>query len=222
MDNSWLHEIYVEAGFELAQAEVAAEATWLRLLRRETSSIVDRRPRRLTTVLVTDPMVSLNRIIGRGDEGLPYVDPETEQLSSYSLANTFNEAGLDRIVAQAYANVVAEMVSPRRFYQPVWDALGLPGDFDLETLRLSDWSALRSGHPQLEGLPQDTHADTRSAVKAAPGRTPSVPRARPRPAPSPAPPDPEPTRVDAVTPGGTQVDARSAPARRRPRPQRPR
>lgn len=230
MDNSWLREIYLEAGFEPEQAERAAEATWTRLLRRETSSIVDRRPKRLVDVLVGDPMVSLNRIIGRGDEGLPYVDPETGELASFSLANTFHEAGLDRIVAQAYANVVVELVGAEGFYRPVWDALALPGSFDLEALRLADWSALRAGHPELEGLPKDPSHETRSSARAL-GRSPAPPTPGSGPARRPSQAAPtrvdaraqaDATRVDARTPGGTQIDARTQgrSARRRPRPKR--
>ncbi|MCK6552952.1 hypothetical protein L6R52_44425, partial [Myxococcota bacterium] len=152
MDKSWLVRLYEDVGLPSEQAERAAEATRVRLLRRERPRGLDGRGRRsLTEFLVRDPLVSLNRIVGRGDAGLPFFDDETKSLSLIAFANTLQESGLDAVVAMAYAKVVVEAYEPKDLYGPVWQALGGAGPVDLEALRRMDWSPLRAGLPSIAG-----------------------------------------------------------------------
>lgn len=164
--------MYRECGLEADEAGPAAEATLKRLLRRERPDGGEGPRRPLIESLVRDPLISMNRIIGRGDHGLPFVDEEAGRLSAPALGHVFAEVGMDPVVAMAYAKVVAEACEPRDFYQPIWQGLDQSGPVDLEVLRKLDWSPLRAKVPELQGLPKDVTAVTQAAV-------PAKPRARP-------------------------------------------
>ena len=163
MDNRWLVEMFLEAGLEDEDSRKAADACIVRLLTRERPKRRDREKRALTDYLVRDPLVSLNRIIGRGEEGLPFVDAETRRLSSAMLGHTAAEAGLDPAVAIAYAKVVVEVYEPEHLYQPIWEGLGHSGPVDLEVLRHEDWSALKIHFADL--IPSDQEQTVRVRVK---------------------------------------------------------
>lgn len=155
MDKQWLTKMFEEAGLEPDQAEKAAEQTTLRLLKRERPTRVDEPKRRsLLDNLVRDPLVSLNRIVGRGDAGLPFVDEDLTKLSAAAFSDVFAEAGMDPVVGMAFAKVVEEAFTPQDLYQPVWEGLGHEGEVDLDRLRREDWSELRAQFPEL-GLPVD-------------------------------------------------------------------
>ncbi|MCA9554503.1 MAG: hypothetical protein KC933_30995 [Myxococcales bacterium] len=148
MDTRWLVELFQEVGLEPDQAEQAADITVRRLLRRQ------RPPRKgrssnLIQHMVRDPLVSVNRIIGKGDEGLPFVDPDTQTLSVAAFSDVLGDAGLDPVVSMAFAKVVVEAYEPKDLYAPVWKALGNEGELDLETLRRADWTPLRQLFPDL-------------------------------------------------------------------------
>lgn len=166
MDTRWLVELFQEVGLEPDQAERAADVTVRRLLRRQ------RPPRQgkagnIIQHLVRDPLISVNRIVGKGDEGLPFVDPDTQTLSTAAFSDVLSEAGLDPVVAMAFAKVVVEAYAATDLYAPIWTALGNPGAPDLEALRRADWTPLRALFPDLAADQQPTR---QVAVK---------PRARP-------------------------------------------
>lgn len=185
MDKSWLVRLYEDVGLPSEQAERAAEATRVRLLRRERPRGLDGRGRRsLTEFLVRDPLVSLNRIVGRGDAGLPFFDDETKSLSLIAFANTLQESGLDAVVAMAYAKVVVEAYEPKDLYGPVWQALGGAGPVDLEALRRMDWSPLRAGLPSIAGDTVVTRAETSAEVTVVTPAGPTTPATRPPAAPA--------------------------------------
>ena len=171
MDKSWLESMYLECGLEADEAGPAADATLKRLLRRERTEGGGGPRRPLIDALIRDPLISMNRIIGRGDTGLPFMDETGDQLSAPAFGHVLGESGLDPVVAMAYAKVVAEAYEPGDLYQPVWEALGQTGPVDLDALRRLDWSPLRAS-PDLKGLPTDVTAVTQAAV-------PTKPRARP-------------------------------------------
>lgn len=196
MDKTWLIRLYQDVGLTAEQADKAAEETRVRLLRRERPKRAEgQKPKSLVANLVRDPLVSLNRIIGRGDSGLPFYDEETRQLSLISFSNLLSEIGLDPVVALAYAKVVIEANDPRDLYRPVWHALGREGEVDLAELQMMDWSPLRTDLPP----PPQAQRDTVVA------RAPSM------------------TRVDiAPTTPATAPPSRTATsAQRRPPPHRP-
>ena len=148
VDIRWLVELFQEVGLEPTQAERAADITVRRLLRRQ------RPPRRgragnLIQHMVRDPLVSVNRIIGKGDEGLPFVDPDTQTLSTAAFSDVLSEAGMDPVVSMAFAKVVVEAYAPTDVYAPIWTALGNEGPPDLEALRRADWTPLRALFPDL-------------------------------------------------------------------------
>ncbi len=168
MDKSWLVSMYVECGLEQKEAGPAAEATLKRLLRRERPGGPETTKRPLIDALVRDPLVSMNRIVGRGDDGLPFVDAPTQTLSVSAFGHVFGESGLDPVVAMAYAKVVAEAYEPKDLYQPIWEGLGRGGDVDLETLRRLDWTPLREKFPELKKLHADVTAVTQAAIRTKP------------------------------------------------------
>lgn len=173
MEKTWLNTILLEAGMDPDPAEAARDELWIRLIRRDSISVAMPKERRLIYAMARDPMVSLNRIIGRGDEGLPFFDAETRRLSETTLANALNDAGVELREALALAKKVVAKVEPLDFYRPVWKALGFEGEVELETLRLADWTSLRAGVKELEGLPEgENHplASTQSA--SSPARVP--------------------------------------------------
>ncbi len=171
MDKQWLTNMFTEAGLEPDQAQKAADETTLRLLQRERPTRVERRHRSILDNLVRDPLISLNRIVGRGDTGLPFVDDALGKLSAAAFSDVLSESGLDPVVSMAFAKVIEEAYTPHDLYQPVWDALGHEGAVDLETLRREDWTPLRAQFPELMSLPlEDRPTEQVRAVK---------PRARP-------------------------------------------
>ena len=127
MDKLWLESMYRHCGLEPAEVGAAAEATLKRLLRRERpeGGAAPRRP--LIEALIRDPLVSMNRIIGRGDAGLPFVDEDNGKLSASAFGHILGEAGLDPVVAMAYGKVVAEAYEAKDLYQPVWEGLDQTG-----------------------------------------------------------------------------------------------
>ncbi len=141
MDEAWLFEVFKETGLAAEQAQTAAEATLQRLLKRKKAP-PDRRGRKLVQFMVRDPLASMNRIVGKGDEGLPFVDPDTGGLSAAAFANVLSSGGVDPVVALAYAKVVVEAFEPSDIYQPIWAQLGHEGPVDLEVLRREDWTPL--------------------------------------------------------------------------------
>ena len=150
LETRWLEELFVEAGLTAEQAGKAAAVTARRLLRRE-------RPvkrvfgARLRDSLLADPLVSVNRILGLGDTGLPFYDEDAGTLSEVAFTTALAESGLDADVALAFAKVVVEAFTPEQLFQPVWTALGQEGALDLNTLRQLDWSPLRG--ERLSGMP---------------------------------------------------------------------
>jgi hypothetical protein len=182
VDSSWLVRLYEDVGLSPDQAARAAEETRQRLLRRERPRVAaDGSRRSITDFLVRDPLVSLNRIIGRGDSGLPFYDEESNQLSSVAFGSLLADIGLDPVVAIAFAKVVVEAYEPKDLYTPIWEALGQNGPLDLDRLRLLDWTPLRSDIP----LPQEgdtivTRAESASSDTVLTPTTPmSAPPTRP-------------------------------------------
>ena len=174
MDKSWLVSMYVESGLEPHEAGPAADATLKRLLRRERAEGAETTKRPLIDALVRDPLVSMNRIVGRGDDGLPFVEGATNSLSSAAFGHVLGESGLDPVVAMAYAKVVAEAYEPKDLYQPVWEGLGRTGDVDLEEIRRLDWTPLREQFPELKHLHADVTAVTQAAVRVKPKARPPL------------------------------------------------
>lgn len=164
MDRSWLVRIFREVGLEPPDAEAAAEATLKRMLRRERLLTGAERKGSLLQHLVRDPLVSLNRIVGKGDEGLPLVDAEMGGLNVAAVSDTLGQSGLDPVVAMAFAKVVVEAYTPEDLYQPVWEGLGHEGDVDLEVLRREDWTPLRKVFPEL-AVPADQAPTRQVRVK---------------------------------------------------------
>lgn len=125
--------------------------------------LLARRPRlkrkksSLLSHMVRDPLQSLSRIVGQGGADLPFVEDETEKLSAAAFSDVFGEAGLDPVVAMAFAKVVVEAYSPQEIYQPLWIAFGRSGDVDLGELRKMDWSPLRSLFPELSQATRPIH-----------------------------------------------------------------
>lgn len=144
MDDAWLEAMYREAGLEPEEAKAAAAETLARLMAREHRPPGESSRRRITEALVQDPMSSVSRILGHGDLGLPFHDPETNRLSEIAVADAFAEVGMDPVVAMAYARVVVEMCEPADFYRPLWTGLGKRGEPDLGELARLDWTSLRT------------------------------------------------------------------------------
>jgi len=166
VDARWLVELFQEVGLEPDQAQRAADVTLRRLLRRQRPRRKGAKKRSLLSHLVRDPLVSVNRIIGKGDEGLPLVDPDTQTLSTAAFSDVLGESGLDPVVSMAFAKVVVEAYEPTEIYQPIWSALGNEGDVDLDALRKADWTPLRREFPELSGtLPPDLEPTRQVPVK---------------------------------------------------------
>ena len=172
VDKEWLAAMYKESGLEPDEIGPAVDATLKRLLRRERPEGGEGPRRPLIESLVRDPLVSMNRIIGRGDTGLPFIDDEGGQLSVAAFGHVLGESGLDPVVAMAYAKVVAEAYEPADLYQPIWEALNQSGTVDLNALRRLDWSPLREAYPELKGLHADVTAVTQAAVPTKPRAVP--------------------------------------------------
>lgn len=169
LDKSYLLSLYQDAGLDPVEAETAAEATWRRLLRRSRpDQLSPVRRGDLLSSLVRDPMVSFNRIVGLGDDRLPFYDESSGRLSLVAFASLLDEVGMVPDVALAFAKVVVEMYEPRQLFQPVWEALSQEGEVDLELLRTLDWSPLRAGLRELdEGLTR-TEIDLRAREREEP------------------------------------------------------
>lgn len=181
MDKTFLVKLYEDVGLPAEQAERVAEETRKRMLRRERPKGSEGgRKRSLVDFLVRDPLVSMNRIIGRGDVGLPFYDDEMRKLSVVAFSNVMSDVGIDPVVALAYAKVVVEAYEAKDLYGPVWVALGREGPLDLDELRRMDWSPLRTDSetrdPMLEGTATSVTAvvesrhDPRKPVATSPGR----------------------------------------------------
>ncbi len=182
MDSTWLVRLYEDVGLAPDQAARAAEETRQRLLRRERPRAPEIARRSITDYLVRDPLTSLNRIIGRGDSGLPFFDEETKQLSPIAFGNLLTDIGLDPVVAIAYAKVVVEAFEPKDLYGPVWEALGQKGPVNLDTLRRMDWSPLRADVPPAELAGDTVVTRAQSSVHdtvVAPATPRTVPPTRP-------------------------------------------
>ena len=166
VDARWLVELFQEVGLEPDQAERAAAVTLERLLQRQRPPRGGPKRTSLLQHMVRDPLVSVNRIIGKGDEGLPFVDPDTGTLSTAAFSDVLGESGLDPVVSMAFAKVVVEAFEPKELYQPVWEGLGKEGDVDLDGLRKADWTPLRRAFPELAGtLPPDLEPTRQVPVK---------------------------------------------------------
>lgn len=172
MDKTWLLKLYEDVGLPADQASKAADETLLRLLRRERPRIAGRDKRSLVDFLVRDPLVSMNRIIGRGDVGLPFYDDDLGKLSVVAFSNVLGDVGTDPVVALAYAKVVVEAFEVQDLYGPVWNALGKKGPVELDELRRMDWSPLRTDVPVRASMSESTAtAVTAVSVEAAPKTT---------------------------------------------------
>ena len=99
--------------------------------------------------MVRDPLRSLTRIVGQGAASLPFVEEETEALSAAAFSDIFGDAGLDPVVAMAFAKVMVEAYGPADIYQPLWEALGHTGEVQLSELRKLDWAPIRELFPEL-------------------------------------------------------------------------
>lgn len=145
MDKTFLVKLYEDVGLPAEQAERVADETLARILRRERPRGSEGGHKRsLVDFLVRDPLVSMNRIIGKGDVGLPFYDDELRKLSVVAFSNVMSDVGIDPVVALAYAKVVVEAFEAKDLYGPVWAALGKPPPLDLDELRRMDWSPLRA------------------------------------------------------------------------------
>jgi hypothetical protein len=168
VDKHWLTNMFEECGLTPEQAEQAANACLTRLLKRERPGIAVHR-RSLVEHLIRDPLVSMNRILGRGDSGLPFVEDDSGELSPPAFASMLSDAGLDPVVSMAFAKVVAEAYTPEDLYQPIWNGLGHEGKVDFDALRREDWSPVRTHFADL--LPPDLRATVQVPAQK--------PRARP-------------------------------------------
>ncbi|MEM7677734.1 MAG: hypothetical protein AAF449_17190, partial [Myxococcota bacterium] len=168
VDKTWLITMFKECGLEGEEVNPAVVATLKRLLRRERPEGSSGPNRPLIEALVRDPIVSLNRIIGRGDAGLPFVDDESGRLNASAIGHVLGESGLDPAVAMSTAKVIAEAYEPKDLYQPVWEGLGNKGSVDLDALRKQDWSPLRAHFPEFKSHHADVTAVTQAAVSVKP------------------------------------------------------
>jgi hypothetical protein len=145
VDTAWLVRMYEESGLDSAVAARAAGHTLARILRRE--DLPDPAPgqrRPLSASFVRAPLDTLARLAGKGDGRLPLVDGVAGGLSAPAIAQVLEEAGLESIVALAYAKVVVAAYSPEELYAPLWALTGERGPVDLEALRRRDWTVLRA------------------------------------------------------------------------------
>jgi hypothetical protein len=145
VERAWLVRMYEESGLDSAVAARAAEHTLSRILRREDAAAPPPGPRRpLSASFVRAPLDTLARLAGKRDGQLPLVDGLAGALSVPAIAQVLEQAGLEPIVALAYAKVVVAAYSPEELYAPLWALLGERGPVDLEALRRRDWAALRA------------------------------------------------------------------------------
>lgn len=142
LDTTYLERMFLEVGLTAEQADKARAVAERTLLRRQ-------RPQRTTPrgqlreALLADPLVSVNRILGLGDGGLPFYDDDTGKLSELAFTTALADSGLDADVALGFAKVVVEAFTPQDLFNPIWRALDQDGEVDLRKLRQLDWSPLR-------------------------------------------------------------------------------
>jgi len=148
LSRAWLENIFLDCGVDQEDAVVAARHTFNRLITRKSR----KRPKtgenrlNLRASMVTDPLVSFQRITGAGSGALPFYDEETHTLSAVEFTFVLRDSGLTTDVALAFAKVVVELVTPESFFLPVWEVLkGKGRAIDWDELRKSDWSPLRQG-----------------------------------------------------------------------------
>lgn len=174
MDRQWLIQLFEEAGLEAEDARKVADATLRRILHRKRKGLKGAQGQdSMAMNLIRDPLSSMSRIVGRDDEGLPFIDPDTGRLSVAAFGDIMNATGMDPAVSIAHAKVVAEAYDPEHLYEPVWRGLGHEEVFDIEALRRADWSSLRREFPDLVDMPFDRQA-TRPMVRAKPRARPPV------------------------------------------------
>jgi hypothetical protein len=194
LDPTWLTTTFRDAGLTSEQAERAGVTALRRLLRRHRNATAARPDARFRSALTADPLVSVNRILGLGDGGLPFYDDHARRLSEHDLMAVLGEIGLESEVALAFAKVVVEAVEPELWFEPVWRALGRTGPVMLDELRRLDWSALRSeadrglppldpGPPPPPGRrgPKRTEDVDLDAVRRTTPLKPRAPKRKPRP-----------------------------------------
>ncbi|MFO0727174.1 MAG: hypothetical protein U1E65_25565 [Myxococcota bacterium] len=122
--------------------------------------------------LTADPLVSVNRILGLGDGGLPFYDDLLGRLSEVDFALVFGEAGLGPETAIARAKQVVEASTPEAIFTPIWRALGQHGPLELEALRRLDWTPLRKsgddGRPPLDPGPPPPLTKRKTGLQVVP------------------------------------------------------
>ncbi|MEE2904572.1 MAG: hypothetical protein VYC39_19745 [Myxococcota bacterium] len=148
LSRAWLENMFLECGVDQEEALVAARHTFNRLITRKSRKRTPTGENRvnLRASMVTDPLVSFQRITGAGSGALPFYDEEAHTLSTVEFTFVLRDSGLTADVAMAFAKVFVEVVTPESFFLPVWEVLkgkGRPIDFD--ELRRTDWSPLRRG-----------------------------------------------------------------------------
>ncbi len=162
--------MYQECGLEAEHIEITATETLRRLVRREYVPPEEKSERPLIRSIVRDPWVSYGRIVGRGGADLPFVSEEEDKLSPAAFASVFMDAGMDPIVAMAFANVMVEAYGPKDFYSGLWKLLKLEGNYESQKLRAVDWQPLRDLYPDLlQVAPKDQ--DPTEQVPIAPDKT---------------------------------------------------
>ncbi|MBK8013594.1 MAG: hypothetical protein IPK13_19850 [Deltaproteobacteria bacterium] len=157
MNIGWLIEIFVEAGVRPETAERAAKETLTRILRRQRSVaelLLFRQDRPFSLHLVRDPLISLARILGVGDERLPFVDDD-DRLSVASLGEVLADVGMDPVVGIAYAKVIQAAYEPEDLYQPLWEMLGREGRVQLRDLARMDLQSIRTSWPEFKTDPSE-------------------------------------------------------------------
>lgn len=217
LEPKYLGQIFRDVGLPPEQADRAAGIALRRLIRRQ-------RPPKASTglgfrgALTADPLVSVNRILGLGDGGLPFYDDLLARLSEVDFALVFGEAGLEPEVAIVRARAVAEANGPATIFLPVWKALGQHGPLNLDALRRLDWTRLRGsvddGRPPLDPGPPPPPSRRKVGAplgQAEPAKQPKTPKASGKKAapakkapPAKKPPTKKATPAPAKKPGGAK------------------
>jgi hypothetical protein len=170
VDASWLIRMYVDCGLSRSDAERASAATIRRFAKRRPLTSKDHGAERtlgpkLRRAMTGDPLRTLFRFVGEGEEGLPLVDKDTGLLSEPSIQAVLEDAGLDSVVAMAYAKVVAFAYTPADLYRPIWVGLGQPGTMSFDVLRRLDWSSIFPPDDDEEDLAGTQTVPTVAAAK---------------------------------------------------------
>ena len=148
LSSTWLENMFIDCGVDQDNAREAARHTFNRLITRKSRKRSKTGENRLNLrkSLVTDPLVSFQRITGAGSSGLPFYDEDTNTLSTVELTFVLRDSGLTTDVALAFAKVFVEVFTPEEFFRPIWQALnGDKASIDWDELRRLDWSPLRAG-----------------------------------------------------------------------------